>query len=212
MAHPDIELLNTVYPSVPAVDLPKSGGGLARFVDADDYLPLTGGTITGNLTVNGNVSFNDGVTIADSSAWRNALGIGAWGQMHDTTAQTTLSNSWQKIPMTNFDGVGTSASSNGIKVTNAGIYVISGQFRVSNGFNNNDLVHIALFVNENVKAEGCRRMVTTGDWGTVETVPRILQLAANDVVSIRAKNEGGARGYVPKGYPELTYLSVKQIA
>lgn len=212
MTHPDIELLNTVYPDVPAVDLPKSGGGLARFVDADDYLPLTGGTITGDLTVNGDVSFDDGVTIANPSAWRNALGVGSWGQMHDTTAQITLSNSWQKIPMTNFEGVGTSASSNGIKVANAGYYVISGQFRVSNGFNNNDLVHVGLFVNENVKAEGCRRMVTTGDWGTVETVPRILQLAANDIVSIRAKNEGGARGYVPKGYPELTYLSVKQIA
>lgn len=212
MTHPDIELLNTIYPAVPAVDLPKSGGGLARFVDADDYLPLTGGTITGDLTVNGDVSFNDGVTIAEPLAWRNALGIGAWGQMHDTTEQVTLSSSWQKIPMTNFDGVGASASSNGIKVASAGIYVISGQFRVSNGFNNNDLVHIGLFVNENVKAEGCRRMVTTGDWGTVEAVPHILQLAANDVVSIRAKNEGGARGYVPKGYPENTYLSVKQIA
>lgn len=51
MTHPDIELLNTVYPAVPAVDLPKSGGGLARFVDADDYLPLSGGTITGDLNV-----------------------------------------------------------------------------------------------------------------------------------------------------------------
>ena len=212
MTHPDIELLNTVYPAVPAVDLPKSGGGLARFVDADDYLPLTGGTITGDLDVDGDVSFNDGVTIADPSAWRNALCVGSWGQMHDTTAQITLSASWQKIPMTNFDGVGASASSNGIKVTSAGIYVISGQFRVSNGFNNNDLVHIGLFVNENIKAEGCRRMITAADWGTVETVPRILQLAANDVISIRAKNEGGARGYVPKGYPENTYLSVKQIA
>lgn len=74
MTHPDIELLNTVYPSVPAVDLPKSGGGLARFVDADDYLPLSGGTITGDLDVDGDVSFGGDVTIAEQSAWRNALG------------------------------------------------------------------------------------------------------------------------------------------
>lgn len=38
MAHPDIELLNTVYSAVPAVDLPKSGGGLARFVDEGDVM------------------------------------------------------------------------------------------------------------------------------------------------------------------------------
>ena len=30
---PDIELLGATYPDVPAVDLPKSGGGLARFYD-----------------------------------------------------------------------------------------------------------------------------------------------------------------------------------
>lgn len=76
MAHPDIELLNTIYPAVPAVDLPKSGGGLARFVDADDYLPLSGGTITGDLDVDGDVSFSGNATIAEKAAWRNELGLG----------------------------------------------------------------------------------------------------------------------------------------
>lgn len=76
MAHPDIELLNTVYPAVPAVDLPKSGGGLARFVDADDYLPLSGGTITGDLSVDGDVSFSGNATIAEKAAWRSELGLG----------------------------------------------------------------------------------------------------------------------------------------
>lgn len=33
MAHPDIELMNTTYQAVPAVNLPKVGGGLARFID-----------------------------------------------------------------------------------------------------------------------------------------------------------------------------------
>lgn len=183
------------------------GLGSMATEDSSDYLPVSGGTLTGSLTLN-----NSSVSISHPDTWRSALCVGSWGQMYDTTGQITLSTSWQKIPMTNFEGVGTSALSNGIKVTNAGIYVISGQFRVSNGFTANDLVHVGLFVNDYVKAEGCRRMITTSDWGTVETVPHILQLAVNDVVSIRARNEGGARGYVPKGYPENTYLSVKQIA
>ena len=32
----DIYLLGATYPDVPAVDLPKSGGGTARFVEAED--------------------------------------------------------------------------------------------------------------------------------------------------------------------------------
>lgn len=44
---PDIDLLGATYPDVPAVDLPKSGGGLARFYDPDeiDYAssPTSGG-------------------------------------------------------------------------------------------------------------------------------------------------------------------------
>ena len=33
----NISLLGADYPDVPAVDLPKTGGGTARFVDADDF-------------------------------------------------------------------------------------------------------------------------------------------------------------------------------
>lgn len=35
---PDIELLGATYPDVPAVDLPKSGGGTARFYDPNEIL------------------------------------------------------------------------------------------------------------------------------------------------------------------------------
>lgn len=44
---PDIELMGATYPDVPAVDLPRSGGGMARFYDASgiDYAssPTSGG-------------------------------------------------------------------------------------------------------------------------------------------------------------------------
>lgn len=41
------------------------------------YLPLAGGTITGDLTVNGDVSFDGEATISEQSAWRDALGLGS---------------------------------------------------------------------------------------------------------------------------------------
>lgn len=36
----NISLLGADYPDVPAVDLPITGGGTARFVDADDFTPV----------------------------------------------------------------------------------------------------------------------------------------------------------------------------
>lgn len=53
------------------------GGG-----STGEYLPITGGTLTGDLTVetdftvDGDVSFGGGATIAEQSTWRNALGLG----------------------------------------------------------------------------------------------------------------------------------------
>lgn len=46
---PDIELLGATYPDVPAVDLPKSGGGIARFYDPDELNIPTCVTYTGTL-------------------------------------------------------------------------------------------------------------------------------------------------------------------
>lgn len=47
---PDIELMGATYPDVPAVDLPKSGGGMSRFYDPSEILyassPTSGGPAT----------------------------------------------------------------------------------------------------------------------------------------------------------------------
>ena len=47
---PDIDLMGAVYPDVPAVDLPKQGGGMARFYDPNEILyaasPTSGGSAT----------------------------------------------------------------------------------------------------------------------------------------------------------------------
>ena len=48
---PDIELMGATYPDVPAVDLPKSGGGMARFYDPDEIKYAGSATSGGSATV-----------------------------------------------------------------------------------------------------------------------------------------------------------------
>lgn len=196
MAHPDIELLNTVYPAVPAVDLPKSGGGLARFVDADDYLPLSGGTITGNLDVDGDVSFSGNVTIADKAAWRNELGIYAHGTFTEMTSNMNLTTQFVKVPLKTFSGVGCSASSNGIKVDNAGIYIASGGMYFSTGFTIGDYVHIRIIVNSANMFDQIDRVSSIEPYTIYQTMPVILNLQADDVVYLYVQNETASRGRV----------------
>lgn len=157
MAHPDIELLNAVYSSVPAVDLPKSGGGLARFVDINDTQL-------------------------------------AYGQIRNLTAATALTTSWQTLPLKDFIGEGCSKSNNGIKVTNSGIYIISGVVYLSSGFNVSDLVHIAAYVNNSNAFESNTRITATNTYTSAYLSPFIASLSANDVVTLRAYNQGGNRG------------------
>ena len=49
----DIVLLGATYPDVPAVNLPKSGGGTATFWEADDGNNLEYGLTDGTLPLAG---------------------------------------------------------------------------------------------------------------------------------------------------------------
>lgn len=49
----NITLLGATYPDVPAVDLPKTGGGTARFYDAEDGNSLEYGLTDGTLPLVG---------------------------------------------------------------------------------------------------------------------------------------------------------------
>lgn len=157
MTHPDIELLNTVYPNVPAVDLPKSGGGLARFVDINDTQL-------------------------------------AYGQIRNLTAAKTLSTSWQTLPLKDFTGEGCSKSNNGIAVTNSGIYIISGVVYLSTGFNVNDSIHIAAYINNSNAFESYTRITAANTYTSAFLSPFIASLSANDIVTLRAYNQTASRG------------------
>lgn len=54
--YPTTSTINPTY----TVTVPKKSGTIALTSDLSGYLPLTGGTITGNLTVNGNNGINFG--------------------------------------------------------------------------------------------------------------------------------------------------------
>lgn len=59
MAHPNIELLGATYPAVPAVVLPKSGGGTATFTDTFEGANATASTIN-----SGSSAYVNGVLVA----------------------------------------------------------------------------------------------------------------------------------------------------
>lgn len=53
----NITLLGASYPSVPAVDLPKTGGGTARFIDEEEIITYYTGSSTpaSSLGENGDI-------------------------------------------------------------------------------------------------------------------------------------------------------------
>ncbi len=60
MAHPNIELMGAVYPTVPAVTLPKQGGGTATFMDTADA------TATASVINVGSSAYVNGVLVNGS--------------------------------------------------------------------------------------------------------------------------------------------------
>lgn len=79
---PDIELMGATYPAVPAVNLPVSGGGTARFTDVADttaaaadvasgkYFYTADGTRTaGTASGGGGVTYTTQAVVIAASAW-----------------------------------------------------------------------------------------------------------------------------------------------
>ena len=58
---PDIELMGSIFPDVPAVDLPQSGGGTARLYDPTNLVTLdTTQTVTGAKTFQNVINIQNG--------------------------------------------------------------------------------------------------------------------------------------------------------
>ena len=68
---PDIELLGATYPDVPAVDLPKSGGGTTRFYDPNEILYAASLSSGGNATVSNGLPYG----VVDGTSTRTELTV-----------------------------------------------------------------------------------------------------------------------------------------
>ena len=68
---PDIELMGATYPDVPAVDLPKSGGGNARFYDPNEILYAASETSGGPAIRTNGLPYG----VVDSTSTRTALTV-----------------------------------------------------------------------------------------------------------------------------------------
>lgn len=121
---PDIELMGATYPEVPAVDLPKSGGGMARFYDPNEILyaasPTSGGSATRTnalpygvvdntstrtdltVTIPGITELYDGLCVlvknnvaaSNTNCTLNVNGLGAKRIHYSTALDTAITTQW----------------------------------------------------------------------------------------------------------------------
>ena len=59
----NISLMNAQYPDVPAVDLPKTGGGTARFYDSSDATATASEILSGSSAYGASGKINGSVVI-----------------------------------------------------------------------------------------------------------------------------------------------------
>ena len=133
---------------------------------------------------------------------RQQLKIDAYGSLTEMSSTWTLTTSWQKLPLSSakFVGTGCSASSNGLKVTNAGTYMIWGSAYLGTGYTAADIVHLGIYKTTGSTAtqmhDWRKRVYNGSPYEVLNAGPIVLTLAANDVIDLRAYNQTAARGTV----------------
>lgn len=136
-----------------------------------------------------------------------------YGVLKDLSANRALTSSSTKIPLITFNGSGCSLSSNGIKVTNGGVYTVCASIYLGDGFTANDIVHLVINVNSKEIIHEQIRLHLAGAWTTYSTDNTIVNLNAGDVVYMYAYNQSGARGNVVRSSPtRCPILTINRIA
>lgn len=138
-------------------------------------------------------------TTAEQAAARERMGVNAasWAMAHSMAASKTLTTSSADMPLTTASGDAT-LSSGGLKLAKAGAVLIVGSLSLGTGFTTNDQVHLRIAVNGAHKGQDVvYRVVSTG-YGTIQ-LTTVLDVAAGDVVTLRAWNATAARGTVQAG-------------
>lgn len=133
-----------------------------------------------------------------------------YGELYGMSSNLTLSTSAKKVALTTFSGSGCQLSSNGIKVANAGTYMINGSAYCTTGYTANDIIHIQLYKGSTSLCDSTKRVSNASPYEIMPVGPIIVTLAANDVIYLYAHNQGGARGTVATN--TLTHITLHRIA
>lgn len=121
----------------------------------------------------------------------------SWAMAHSMAANKTLTTSSADMPMTTVSGDATLLSG-GLKLAKEGAVLIVASLSLGTGFTSNDQVHLRIAVNGAHKGQDVvYRVVSTG-YGTIQ-LTTVLDIAAGDVVTLRAWNATDARGTVKSG-------------
>lgn len=75
MAHPDLVINGATYPAVPEVDVPKSGGGTAKFYDIADTTAVAADVLNGKYFYKSDGSKVQGSIASKSSSDLTASGL-----------------------------------------------------------------------------------------------------------------------------------------
>ena len=136
--------------------------------------------------------------IGKPQAFRSAIGIGgAYGAYFGVASTLSLTTTAQKVALKTFSGVNCSASSNGIKIAQAGTYLVWVGTGAASGFTAGDRVHVRLYKNSTFTGYEAAALVHAASaYISVSNGPFIVSCAVNDVLYVYAYNESGARGQV----------------
>ena len=136
--------------------------------------------------------------VSSASAFRNAIGIGgAYGTYFGVASTLSLTTTAQKVALKTFSGVNCSESSNGIKISQAGTYLVWVGAGAASGFTAGDRIHVRLYKNSTFTGYEASALVhAAAAWVPVANGPFIVSCAVNDVLYVYAYNESGARGQV----------------
>ena len=121
----------------------------------------------------------------------------SWAMAHSMAASKTLTTASANMPLTTVSGDAT-LSSGGLKLAKAGTALIVASLSLGTGFTANDQVHLRIAVNGAHKGQDVVQRVASTGYGTVQ-LTTVLDVAAGDVVTLRAWNATAARGTVQAG-------------
>lgn len=183
--------------ALPTMDSSTKGGAKlgAGLSVADDVLSVDVSSIDGALPI---AHGGTGATSASDALANLGIAPIAYGQIEGMSSNLSLTTSRQKLALNTFAGIGCSKSSNGIKVTNAGVYLVTAHAYLQSGYTENDLVHVLITKNgsDDGLAEAVIRAPATSPYEIMTVGPVIASLAAGDVVYVHAYNQTGARGAI----------------